>query len=218
MIYENVKKGVSKIFAGEIIAIFGTVGLMVTAVLSVFALALSGAGKSADSLFIAIGICAIVSIILMLAAYIVNLVGIGQAAKDEVSFRSAFYAAIFGIVFSLLSGFLGNASEGNLFAQRLISMIPELINLIMMVCIVSGILNISAKLHDSEMVGKGETILRIVFTVSMISFVVRAISGLIQSFAGAYVVISVLAFSGLLSVINYFLYLSYLTKVKKMLS
>ena len=218
MNYENVRKGVSKIFTGEIIGLFGSVALMVTAVLSVLALAMSETGESADTLFITIGILAIVSIALMLVAYIINLVGVGQASKDESSFRSAFYMAIFGIVFSVLSGFLGNASEGNFFAQRLISMIPELVNLIMMICIVSGILNISATLHNSEMVSKGETILRIVFTVAMISLVVRAVSGLIQSYVGTYIVMSILAFSGILSVVNYFLYLSYLSKVKKMLA
>lgn len=218
MNYENVRKGVSKIFTGEIIGLFATVALMVTAVLSVLALAVNESGKSANTLFVTVGILAIVSIVLMLVAYIINLVGVGQAAKDEASFRSAFYIAIFGIVFSVLSGFLGNASEGNFFAQGLISMIPELINLIMMVCIVSGILNIFATLHNSEMVGKGETILRIVFTIAMISIVVRAFSGLIQSYVGTYIVMAVLAFSGILSVINYFLYLSYLSKVKKMLA
>lgn len=191
---------------------------MITGILSVFALAMEETGETPETLFITTGVFAIVSIVLMLTAYIINLVGIGQAAKDEASFRSAFYAAIFGIVFSVLSGFLGNASEGNSFAQRIISIIPDLINLIMMICIVSGILRISAELHNSEMVGKGETILRIVFTVTIISFVVRVVGGLIQSYAGMYVMAAIVAFSGILTVVNYFLYLSYLSKAKKMLA
>ena len=218
MNYENAGKGISKIFTGEIISLIGTVTLMITGILSVFALAMEETGEQPETLFITTGVFAIVSIVLMLTAYIINLVGIGQAAKDEASFRSAFYAAIFGIVFSVLSGFLGNASEGNSFAQRVISIIPDLINLIMMICIVSGILRISAEMHNSEMVGKGETILRIVFTVTIISFVVRVVGGLIQSYAGMYVMAAIVAFSGILTVVNYFLYLSYLSKAKKMLA
>ena len=217
MNYENVRKGVSKIFTGEIISLIGTITLMITGILSVLAVAMDETGENPETLFVTTGIFAIVSIILMLVAYILNLVGVGQAAKDEPSFRSAFYMAIFGIVFSVLSGFLGNASEGNSFAQRILSLIPDLINLIMMICIVSGILNISANLHNSEMVGKGETILRIVFTVAIINLVVRVVSGLIQSYTGAYVMVAILAFSGILTIINYFLYLSYLSKAKKML-
>lgn len=218
MNYENVRKGISKIFAGEIISLVSAVTLMVTAILSVFALAAEEVTEQAGGLFISVGLFAVISIVLMLVAYIINLVGIGQASKDEHSFRSALYAAIFGIVFAVLSGFLGNASESNSFAQRLLSLIPDLLNLIMMVCIVSGILNISATLHNSEMVGKGETILRIVFTVTIIGFVVRAVSGIIQSYIGAYLMIAILAFTGILSIINYFLYLSYLSKAKKMLA
>ena len=218
MNYENAGKGISKIFTGEIISLIGTVTLMITGILSVFALAMEETGEKPETLFITTGVFAIVSIVLMLTAYIINLVGIGQAAKDEASFRSAFYAAIFGIVFSVLSGFLGNASEGNSFAQRIISIIPDLINLIMMICIVSGILRISAEMHNSEMMGRGETILRIVFTVTIISFVVRVVGGLIQSYAGMYVMAAIVAFSGILTVVNYFLYLSYLSKAKKMLA
>lgn len=215
MRFPNAEKGVKKIFTAEILGLLSAICLVAAAVTREVVGALT---KASGTIIIVATVTGIAALLLMLLSYVLNIVGISQASKDEDAFRISLYVAIFGIVFSLLSGFLGNAFEGNAYAQRIISVIPDLVNLCMMVYVVIGIRNLAVQLSDPVMEGKGQNILRTVFVMEIIIFVVRAFSGMIQTDAAAMIAIACLGFAGILSIVTYVLYLAYLSKARKMLA
>lgn len=212
MHYPNAEKGIRKIFVAEILGLCGAIALTITVVLGLLV-------EVDDILAIPAILCGVAAVVLMLLSHIFNIVGITRASKDEYTFRYALYAVIFGIFFSLLSGFLNDVFDGNEYAQRLISLIPDLVNLITMVFIVMGIRNMATALNDPVMESKGRNILTIAFVMEMIIFAARAFSGFIPEGSDlAIIELIVVGFAGMLSIVTYILYLSYLAKARRMLA
>ena len=213
MRFPNAYKGIKKIFTAEILGLIGSIGLIATAVLAMLALE-----ERSDALLIATGACAVFAGVFMLISYILNIVGLSQASHDDDSFRSAFYISIFGIVFSVLSAFLGNVFRDNVFVTRSLNIIPDLINLFIMVMVIVGIRTLSRRMGDPVMEGKGENIIRLLFVMGIVILAARFILIIFTTtFAGA-LAVSMVCFAGILSVITYILYLIYLAKAKKMLA
>lgn len=213
MKFQNAEKGIKKIFTAEILGLISSIGFIVMAVLGYLAI-----GNQADSLYIATAICGVATGILMLIGYILNIVGIVNASKDEESFKTSLYIAIFGIVFSFVSGFLGNAFADNAYLSRILGAIPDVVNLLIMIYIVMGIRNISKLLGNPVMEGKGQNIMRIVFIMAMIIFAARSLSELVNTNVSETIAVAMVVFAGILNIVTYVLYLSYLAKAKKMLA
>lgn len=211
MKYPYAKKGVTKLFAAEIFGLIGTLSLLVTATMAVLI-------ENSKSVIAPAMICGAAGIVLYILSYIFTLIGVGQASKDESMFRFSLYGAIFGIVYALLSSFLSNAFADNVFAQTLFSLMPEFINLFIMVFIVTGIRSLAVQMGELVMDAKGKNIMIIVFIMELIVFTVRVFAGFIRTNVAAIVAAFALGFAGLLSAVSYILYLVYLGKASKMLS
>ena len=98
---------------------------------------------------------------------------------------------------------------------RILGLVPDLINLFIMIYIVMGIRNLAKLLNDPVMEGKGETILKIVFVMGMIIFAARSLSEIVNTKEAFTIALIALGFAGILSIVSYILYLSYLSKAKK---
>lgn len=211
MKFPNALKGVKKIFAAEVLGILAAVCLLLTGVFAVLV-------SAVPVLTVPMIVFGVAAAALMLIGYILNITGIVQASKDEYSFKTALFATIFGIVFSLLSGFLANAFSGNEYILRIIGAIPDIINLCVMIFIIMGIRGLARQLHDSVMDGKGQNIMNILFLLELIVFVARAVTAMIQADWTNSLVLVTVIFAGVLNVVVYVLYLIYLAKAKKMLA
>lgn len=68
------------------------------------------------------------------------------------------------------------------------------------------------------MEGKGQNIMRIVFIMAMIIFAARSLSELVNTNVSETIAVAMVVFAGILNIVTYVLYLSYLAKAKKMLA
>lgn len=212
MKFPNAEKGIGKIFLAEILALIGTVAIIATTIFSVLAVV-----NKTDALLVAAGACGIVGVIVMLISYIINIIGIAQASKDEGNFKTALYLTIFGIVFTVVIAILGNAFPNNEVVSSLSNTTPDLINLFVMISIILGIRNLAIQVNDSAVERKGENIIKVLISIGIIALVARFFAVVITNSVGATISAIVLCIAGVLSIVLYILYLAYLSKAKKML-
>ena len=105
MRFPNAHEGVKKIFTAEILMIIVTIGTVIVSGISMSGDRSEGAIGAAAIILVAAGVISII-------AFIMNLLGIIQARKDEAKFTYALYAVIGGIIASLVqSAFPDNSLE-----------------------------------------------------------------------------------------------------------
>ena len=216
MKFQNAFEGVKKIFAAEILSLIGSVCATVMLALSVGAL-ISAANSSATGAAASLGGMAVLVVavtVLAIIAFIFKLIGVIKASKDEPSFKVVLYLIIAGIVVSVVSGiFSGNAT-----VKGIASILNDLVNLGITVYIIQGIKNLAAKLGDENMVKKGDTIFKYILAIYILVIIAQIVSLILQNTTGLIIVLVIIVISGILNVIQYFLYLGYLSKAKKMLA
>ena len=203
MKYPNAANGVKKIFTAEILTLIAGLCSFVGAVLMLVALisGTSAAETSSDAAAASAIITGVVSTpfiiaaaVLGIIAFILNIVGIGKASKDEPAFKIAFYAVFANIVIAVISAIF----SGNSF-------------------VVSLMQTLSSVATDHEMDDKGRTLFMIILVVLLIEFAASMTATIFHAFAGSVVAAVLLLIATVLSLIQYILYLSYLAKAKKML-
>ena len=220
MKYPNAANGVKKIFTAEILTLIAGLCSFVGAVLMLVALisGTSAAKNSSDAAAASALITGVVSTpfiiaaaVLGIIAFILNIVGIGKASKDEPAFKIAFYAVFANIVIAVISAIF----SGNSFVVSLMQTLSSVATL--MVYVIQGIRNLSLRLNDHEMDDKGRTLFMIILVVLLIEFAASMTATIFHAFAGSVVAAVLLLIATVLSLVQYILYLSYLAKAKKML-
>ncbi|MBQ9679337.1 MAG: hypothetical protein IJV48_01455 [Ruminococcus sp.] len=213
MKFPNAEKGIGKIFAAEILALIGSICVVAAAIFAALAI-----GNENGTMLILAGVFTIIMAIVTVISYIINIVGIAQASKDEGNhFKTALILTIFGIVFTIVMAILGNAFPNNEIVTSLSNTTPDLINLFVMIAIILGVRNLAIQLKDSAVERKGSNILKVLICIGIITLVARFVATLITNSVGAVISVIILCVAGILSIVLYVLYLFYLSKAKKML-
>ena len=222
MKYPNAANGVKKIFTAEILTLIAGLCSFVGAVLMLVALisGTSAAETSSDAAAASAIITGVVSTpfiiaaaVLGIIAFILNIVGIGKASKDEPAFKIAFYAVFANIVIAVISAIF----SGNSFVVSLMQTLSSVATLMVTLYVIQGIRNLSLRLNDHEMDEKGRTLFMIILVVLLIEFAASMTATIFHAFAGSVVAAVLLLIATVLSLVQYILYLSYLAKAKKML-
>lgn len=216
MKFNNAYEGVKKIFTAEILSLIVSICSTITQALPVIALA-AAASKSDTGTFASLGgfaVFAIGSIVLAIIAFILKLIGVSKASKDEPAFKIAFYMIFVGIAASVVSGIFSS----NPTVHSIVALVIDIIDLAVTVYIIQGIMNLAKKLNDESMVDKGKNIFIIIIVIYMLIIIAQIVNLIIGSAAALVISAVVIIVSGILSIIQYFLYLSYLNKAKKMLA
>ena len=99
MKYPNASKGLKTIVIAEFIALAASIFAVIV---SIFAL--PGVDASESELFTS-GVVVIVTIVIYVAAYVLEIFGITAASKDEPAFKVSLFAIIAQIIFFVLSAF-----------------------------------------------------------------------------------------------------------------
>ena len=212
--YKNAYEGIKKLFTAEILALVaGVVGVAAAIAMLV---SISSADAGNDSALVVVGAAAILLIIvgiLMLLSFILNILGLIKARKDDGYFNIAFILTFIGIVISILS----SAFSTNGVVSGFITTASNVISLLVTIYVVMGIINIAKKLGRSDVAEKGKTVLKLIIGVQLIAIVSSLISAIFRA-ASAQMVAGVLSLIGsVISVVYYFIYLSLLGKAKNML-
>ena len=221
MKFPNAAKGVKKIFTAEILNLIGTIVMVIAAIVVAIGAAGAAGAQTEEGIALALGggmmvalIFIAVYMILAIIAYIMNLVGIINASKDETNFKSALIFLIVGIVTMILVAVFRN----NPVVYSMLLSLGNLMNVFVNIFVIAGGVKLADRLNRGDVSTKGTNVLKLIIVVAILSL----IASLISSFMGgmvASVTAAVLFIVGLvLNIIKYFMYLSFLSQLKKALA
>ena len=210
MQFENAKKGIKHIYHGELIMLASSVvALVATLLIGVFGSAKNGEGNAMDAiggaLFVVVSVASIV-------AFVLEILGVFVASKDEVSFKNSLYALIAGIVFSVLA----SAFKQGGFVSDLMGIGKTVCDFLSSYFVICGIVALANKIRNADVEKTGKTTLRLLMIVWLSSIIVKFVSNLIKNDSS--VIVTILqVISTVLAIISYVFFLKLLSKADKML-
>lgn len=157
MRYPNADKGIKKIYIAEILGILAAI----MAIIMVFVAAANSANATSTEEAVVqavqsttigtpIIILGVVMMLVMLVSYILNLIGISNAAKDDEGFKKALWVQLGCIVFSVASAILEN---NNPRPANWLKVPSTLLELVVIIYVLEGIGNLARNLGKSDIAG-----------------------------------------------------------------
>lgn len=211
MTFPNAYSGVKKIFTSQILVLIGVV-LIFIAALAGGTSAISAAGGNLD-INIAVGTTAtsagiaLVGSVLVIVGYIINLVGLSQAGKDERRFfRPAFIIAIAMLILSIVAGLFTD----NYTLQNIVGIISGVAELIVIILTVLGIGELAFRLNRPQIASFGKKVMILII-------VARLVSMITQSVGTGEAALVVAAIGSILGIVSYIAFLMLLSRGKNML-
>ncbi len=217
MRFPNAANGVKKLFTAEILSLISTVAMIIAICLAVVAAAGSNA-QNVTSGTVAAGMGTIILVaaaaVLVIIAGILALIGLIQASKDEVAFKTALIATIISLVAAVIMGIFSRYSV----VQSICQCITNIMSVVVTVFVIQGIINLAGRLKEREIAAKGKTLMTILIVIFALAFVASLISAIFGG-ALASTIAGIIALVALvLDLIGYIIYLTLLAKAKKMLA
>lgn len=212
MKFPNALAGVKKIYTAEILALICAALILFAAFMALFGNAAmeeeSLAGVSDASFGIA-AVVGVVSLVLMVVSFVLNIIGLKTGAKDEPKFKTALTYVIIGIAASVVSAFVSENLKDAL--ERLSSVAAVMVTYF----VIAAIISLAEKLGDEDMAVKGKNLTTYIIVV----YSVQIISGVVSDFANLGTLSGILGIvSAIAGVVQTILYLTYLAKATKMLT
>ena len=133
--------------------------------------------------------------------------------KDEPSFRIALLGIVTVIVSAAAATFLSNYDT----ASAVCTTVSQIASLGVTFFIMRGIRNLAIRLEDDEMEIRGDNFFKLFFILILVTAVMRFVSKVFTNEVGTVLSIIMTVLAGILTIIQYILYLSYLSKSRKML-
>ena len=165
MKYPNAANGVRKIFISEIIALSASV---ITVIVAVFAEAYIEDSRMSIE-FGVISIIMLLIIAIYIAAYILQIVGIVRAGRDEPAFKVSLYSIIAELIITVLSGFFYQNEAANM----ILGIAGDVAQFFLVHYIIHGIMHIADHMGKPEMTQKGKRIFIVIYTAIAFEIVVR---------------------------------------------
>ncbi len=211
--YFNVKKGLDQLFLSQILEIVVAVCSLIVGVFAVLTVAAAFLGSGA--LTAILGVLTVLATIGLIggsiAAFVLGLLGILNAKKDELSYNNALVWLCVGIVASLLTSAIGNAS-GFFWGlvKALLGAVDGFSNFMVMYSVINATVTVAQAIGNIEIVNLG--------TQRANSFKTLYIVAIILVFVGFIPVIGgILALVGIIiELVIFFQYLGFLSKAKMM--
>lgn len=216
MRFENAAKGSKRIFTAQVLGLLAAIFSAVTLVLTVIMLVSAKAESEAGALASGIGMVILggAAGVLMIIGAIMNIVGIVNASKDEQSFRFALFTLILGVIASCIVSLF--SSNGVI--SSIMQTVSHVCNLLTTLFIIQGFIRIADALNNGEVSAKGSTLFKLIacfyILILIADIIVVIFGGMTASFIAGIIALAAVV----LSVVQYFVYLSFLAKAKKMLN
>ena len=208
MKYENARKGLGKIFAGEVVSIIAAVIGIVAAVLMVVlgSAVKSGASKINTTDIISL-VSMLVALVMAIVAFILNLVGIIGASKDDEGFKNALITLVMGVAASIVASVLETKHPS---IAGYLSSLSEVCQLFVFYYVICGCMNIAQALKKDRLVSSCKTARVVIIVIWAISVVLNFLNNFYAKkpdAAGSVTLILALA-GGIASIVSYIFYLS----------
>ena len=214
--FPNAYNGVKKIYTAEILSLIGTICLLIAAILVLVGIAASTVSDgTAVAGVVGGGFLGIAASVLMFISFIMNLVGLSNAAKDETAFKNALIVSVVGIVASVA---MGAIPSGSLVAD-LCETVTQICQLLVTLLVCNGIINLAQRMGEPAMVEKGNTARKMLMAMWIVAIVVDIVSTLIDRGGTPSTISSILSIIALVvSIVSYIFYLRLLSSSRTMLA
>ena len=220
MTFPNAADGIKKLFIAEVLALISSIAIACSVIFSKpvvsgeEVLDFAATGSEVTIVAILLGIGGIIALI----AYILQMVGIAKAAKDEETFKKALYLIIFSILFSIAGSVLAYFYPENTLLSNLGTVGTGVLDFLITFLVIGGIGMLGSKLNDEVLQDKSAKLLRIILLV----IVLKVIGNIIVLIFKTNVTETVTTVLGviilILTLIQYIVYLSLLTTAKRTLA
>lgn len=239
MKFPNAYSGVKKIFTGEILSIIGIALLIITAVLALVAAAAGIATETADAqtasalsavaggFLIGTVVFGAGCAVLMIISFILQIVGVSKASKDEPRFKTAFFLIMVGIISTSVSILTETASSffpslfgGNVLAmlEVFFSNLARIVTILVTYYIIEGITSLADRIGNEKISKQGKTILNLILLFLVLSLIAAITSDVFHHNGTNAIIASVLSLAAaIIEFVAYIIYLVFLGKAKKML-
>ncbi len=220
--FPNAASGVKKIYIGTIIAIAGVAAAgLATVIVYAFAggmtVGIEGAflnAFTASPLLALSSFLGTVGGLAAIAAWVLQLIGILQATKDEENFKTVLYLIIAGIAV----GFIGTIFSANAFFAQLFQIAADVISLMTTIMIINSINNLAEQLRNTEIQERGNNVIRLVVITLGLSILARFLLMVLGGvFFNALALLLALAMI-VLHVVQLIIYIMYLNQANHLLN
>lgn len=199
--YPNASDGVKQIFLSEIFGLIGAVLAVITAFFGAAFVGSAFSGSTAGTVASAglAGIFGILTVGVAIAAFVLKILGLNKAGKDNRTFLTALLVVLIAALIALLNAFIKSS---------ILSSIGDILDFVVLFFVVKGVTEL---LPGTEFEQNGKTIVTLGFIVMIIGIVV-AILGRVK-----FITILGGIASFICSVVYYIMYLIFLNKAKNSL-
>ena len=200
MRFPNAQAGVKKLYTAQLLELIAVACGLIGAI-----------GLAAGSATLLL-IFSIIAAVLSIIAFILEIVGLGQAQKDDNLFRMAFFCVIAGIVFTVI----GVIVAGSPVVSAILTLLGAIASFLIIFFVIKGIQSVAEKLGDSALVAKAKRLFMIIVITYIASFVINFVATLLKANPAVITVAGILAIiAAIVEIISIFLYIGLLKHAKE---
>lgn len=215
MSYENARNGIGKVFTSQILAIIAAVCTLIAGIMAALLIGSASAESVGGAVASGIGatVFSIGSYILILIAFILELVGLNKAGKDSEQLKKAFTITIVSIIVEFVIAIITSLVGGAAWFKQIGDIIATILTLLVTYNVLYGCAGLKPELSD-----KANSVWKmymIVMILSLVLAVLGAILGIVGvSTASAIITMVLVIVDFILDIVSYFMYLGFLKKAK----
>ena len=214
MRFPNAYKGVSRIYLAEILSLIAAILGIVSAavVLAGAGAAATGNGGLGTGFAIGGGLFLAVTTLLMLASFLINIIGVSNASHDEPAFKTALIFILVGIICSIV----GAIFSGNVIVSSIAAIVGRVSEILVFWFCINGISNLAAALGNNTVYEKADSLAKLILGVYVVVIILTIITSFVALPALLVGIITII--TSVCMIVAYFMYLSLLSRAKRMLS
>lgn len=216
MKFPNAAKGISKIFTSEILALIAAIATGVASILAAVMYASAKTNSTAGAAASGIGTLVLVlgASVLLVIALILKIVGVVQTSKDEDSFKMIIYLTIFTLIVAVVAAIFSRVT----FLNNIANAVSAIGSFVTTLLIILGIGNLGVQVGNDEVIDKCSSQFKLILGIGIVALLARFFCIFLPTVPAQGIVIALAVVALVLSIIQYILYLSLLSKAKKMLN
>lgn len=216
MKFPNAAKGISKIFTSEILALIAAIATGVASILAAVMYASAKTNSTAGAAASGIGTLVLVlgASVLLVIALILKIVGVVQTSKDEDSFKMIIYLTIFTLIVAVVAAIFSRVT----FLSNIANAVSSIGGFVTTLLIILGIGNLGVQVGNDEVIDKCSSQFKLILGIGIVALLARFFCIFLPTIPAQGIVIALAVVALVLNVIQYILYLSLLSKAKKMLN
>ena len=216
MKFPNAAKGISKIFTSEILALIAAIATGVASILAAVMYASAKTNSTAGAEASGIGTLVLVlgASVLLVIALILKIVGVVQTSKDEDSFKMIIYLTIFTLIVAVIAAIFSRVT----FLNNIANAVSAIGSFVTTLLIILGIGNLGVQVGNDEVIDKCSSQFKLILGIGIVALLARFFCIFLPTVPAQGIVIALAVVALVLNIIQYILYLSLLSKAKKMLN